>query len=100
MDDTFGMRGVQRVGNLDCKFEYLVQGERLAGDYMLERAAVHEFHGDELLAVLLANIVDGANVWMIERGGSFGFAAEALERGGTLRSFRRKKLERDEALKA
>jgi len=47
-----------------------------------------------LLAVLLANIVDGANVWMIERGGSFGFAAEALERGGTLRSFRRKKLER------
>src|SRR6266852_1750588 len=96
MDDAFGMRGVQRVGNLDCKFEYLVQGERLAGDYMLERAAVHEFHGDELLAVLLANIVDGANVWMIQCGGSFGCAAEALQCSGALRGFRRKKLERNE----
>jgi hypothetical protein len=59
---------------------------------VLERAAVHEFHGDEGMAVLLADVVDGADVGMVERGGSFGFATEALERGGTLRSFRRKKL--------
>src|SRR5712692_2198803 len=67
---------------------------------MLERLAFHEFHGNEVLAVLLADIVNRADVGMIERGGGFGFAAEALECGGALRGFRRKKLQRDEALEA
>ncbi len=37
---------------------------------------------------------------MIQRGSSFGFASEALERRGALRSFRREEFQRDEALQA
>ena len=46
---------------------------------MLQRRAVEEFHDDERLAVLLADVVDGADVGMVEGGGGAGFAAEALQ---------------------
>src|ERR1700730_6015481 len=71
----------------------------LACDAVLERFAVHELHGDEVLAVLLTDVVDGANVGMIERGSSLGLAAEAFQRGRGLRGFPRKKFESDKAAK-
>jgi hypothetical protein len=46
---------------------------------MLQRHAIQKFHGDESLPVLVVDFVDGADVRVIERGGSFGFALEAAQ---------------------
>ncbi len=67
---------------------------------MFERLAIEKFHGDEGFAVLLADIVDGADVGMIEGGGGLGFALEA---GESLRVFGDvvgEELERDETVQA
>ena len=54
--------------------------ERAAGDDVLERRAIEKFHGDEGAAVVFADVVDGADVGMVQRGGGAGFALEAFER--------------------
>ena len=46
---------------------------------MLQRHPVQKLHGDERLAVLLANVVDGADVGVIQRGCGLGFALETGE---------------------
>jgi hypothetical protein len=35
---------------------------------MPQRGTIQEFHGDERFPVFLANIMDGANVRMVQRG--------------------------------
>jgi hypothetical protein len=80
MDDAVGMGGVERVGDFDTDAEEHFEIERTAGDVMLQRFAVEKFHDDVGVGVFFAEIVDGADVWMIESGGGLGFALEALER--------------------
>ena len=55
------------------------QFHRAAGDAVLERLAVQKFHGDEGFARLLADVVNRADVGMIQGGRGLGFAPKALE---------------------
>ena len=57
-----------------------------AGRRAAEAPALDQFHGEVVLAVLLADLVDGHDVGVIERCGGLGFALEALNvgRGGEL----------------
>src|SRR5882724_10884648 len=43
---------------------------------MLESYAVQEFHGDEGLALVVADVVNRTNVWMVESGSGLGFPLE------------------------
>jgi len=79
VDDSLGMRRIQRVGNFNGEVEHLVQRQRLARNAELQRLAFHEFHDDEWMAAVLADLVDSANTGMIQRRGCARFAAEALE---------------------
>ena len=54
--------------------------ERTAVDAVLQGHAFEKLHGDEGLAVVFADLVDGADVGMVQRRGGAGFALEALER--------------------
>ncbi len=80
MDDPLGVRGVERVGDLDAEIEDLLQLERLALDAVLERLAFQELHGDEALALVFADFIDGADVGMVERRGGARLALEARQR--------------------
>ncbi|MGA8104984.1 MAG: hypothetical protein WB869_22710 [Candidatus Acidiferrales bacterium] len=51
---------------------------------MLPRLAVQKLHGDERVAMLVVNFVDGADVGMIQCGGGLRLAFEA---GESLRIF-------------
>ncbi len=44
---------------------------------VLQRQAVEKFHGNEGVAVLVVNLVDGADVGVIQRRSGLGFALEA-----------------------
>ncbi len=66
---------------------------RLALDAILQGRAVEILHHDVLAVLVLADVVDGANVGMIERGRGPRFAPEALERLRILRQFVGQKLQ-------
>ena len=97
MDDAFGVSGVERVGNVDADFEEAIDFERRAGDDVLERRAFHEFHDDEGAAVVFLNVVDRADVGMVQRGGGAGFALKAFECLRIVGDVIGKKFEGDEA---
>ena len=46
----------------------------------VERLALNQLHGDEILAIGFTNFIDGANVGMIQRRSGARFEPEPLER--------------------
>src|ERR1035437_978669 len=63
---------------------------------MLQRHSIEELHGDERATVLLVNVVDGADVGMVQRRGGASFAPQALQRMPVVSQIVGKKLEGDE----
>jgi len=97
MNDPLGVSSIQAVRNLDCQVENLISLKRLAEDALLQRLALQEFHGNELLPFVLVDLMDRANVRMIEGRGGFGLALEPVH-GLTVFRYRfREKLQGDKA---
>ena len=67
---------------------------------MLQGQPVQKFHGDEGFAILLADVVDGANVGVIQGGSGLGFDLKTGEGMGTAGDLFRQELEGDETVKA
>src|SRR5580704_1203396 len=65
---------------------------------MLERQAVQKLHGDERLPVLLADLINGADVGMVQRRCSLRLALKAGQRMRVSGNVIREKLEGDEAM--
>src|ERR1700733_3288616 len=63
------------------------------GDQMLQSYAIEEFHGDEGAALVFANIVNGADVGMVESGGSLRLSLKSGEGLGIARYLLRKELQ-------
>jgi hypothetical protein len=59
---------------------FSVSGAALATDAVLQRHAVQELHDDERLTILLSDLMNRADVRMVERGRCTRLAAEAFER--------------------
>jgi hypothetical protein len=79
VNDAFSMGGIEGVGNLDGDIQQTLQFHRPAGDCIFESLALKTFHGDEGFTIFFADVMDGADVGMVQRRGSFGFAAKAAE---------------------
>ena len=77
MNDPLGVRCVQPIGNLNGQrkqsFVLHTLLSLLAGNPMPQRDAVQKLHGDKRLIAMLANVVNRADVGMVEsrRGTSF-----------------------------
>ena len=101
VNDAFGVSGFEGVGDFDDgEVEEAVELEGTAGDEILTGLAFETFHGDEGLSVFFADIVDGADVGVVEGGGGFGFAAKTAEGLGIFGERVREKFEGDEAVEA
>src|SRR6266478_5413794 len=72
--------------------------QRTAGNHWLQRHAIQEFHGYEGTAVLLANVVDRADVGVIQCGCGLGFALKTGECLRVTGNLLRQELEGDEAM--
>ena len=70
--------------------------EKGSSDCVLERLSFQKFHRDERMAILFADVVDRADVRMIECGSSTGFPAKTFEGLGILSDIIREELEGDE----
>src|SRR6516225_10728008 len=80
VDDARSVGGIEGVGDLYAKRQYLLDLQRLATDAVFERHAVKELHDDEGLTVVLPDLMDGADVRMVQCRRSTSFAPEALQR--------------------
>ncbi len=98
VENALGVRRIQPVGHFDGQRQQGLQLQRTAHDRVLQRHAVQEFHGDESLAVLLINFVDGADVGMVERRCRLRLPLKAAERLRVAGNLSGKELERDEAV--
>ena len=97
MDDALGVSAVERVRDLDGEIEETIERHGLAVDHALEGLALEQFHGDEVAATLLADLVDGADARMIEGRGGASLALKALEGGRIFFRFGRQEFESDVA---
>ena len=66
MNDSFRVRRVQRVCDLNSEQKQRLQFKRAVADQVLQSLAIQELHGDERLAALLADVVNRADVGMVE----------------------------------
>ena len=64
----------------DAELEQVVERQRPARDARLERLALEQLHHHELLAVVLADVVQRADVRMAQRRDDARFAQEAIHR--------------------
>jgi len=66
-------------------------------DAIAQRFALQQLYHDEVLAILLPDFVDGANVGMIQRGSRPRLALETFERRGVRTQCRRGETSRPRA---
>src|SRR3954463_12881743 len=97
MDDALVVRRVERVRYLNSDIEQTVEHHRRARDHAVERGAFELLHADEPLAIRFVDLVDGADVGMVQRRSRPRFPLEAFECCGIARQLWRKKFERDAA---
>ena len=80
MDDPFYMGGLQTVDYLDGQFQQFVRLHRFSRDVAPQVLAFQELHHDEGLSLELVDIVDHADIRMIQRGGCTNLTPEVCDR--------------------
>ena len=80
MNDAFAVRGIERIRDLNGQQEQLLIIQRTAGDDVFERQAVQILHGDECSSLLLPDVVNGADIGMIQGGCRLRFPLETRQR--------------------
>src|SRR5688572_21196021 len=94
------MRRVQRVGDLNGQVKQFTKLEGRALDAVLEGLALEQFHCDEGFPFEFIDVVNRADVRMVERRRRSSLALEALERHRVAGKLSREELERDAAAQA
>ena len=70
MDDAQGVGRIETVGDLDGEIDEQPGFERPLRHQRRNGLAVHQLHDDELAAVMFGDLVDGADVGVVQtRGG-------------------------------
>ena len=77
MDDAFAVSRVESVCDLDGQRHERFVLERTPCNAMLERHAIEKLHGDESLASFVPDVVNGANIGMIQSGRGLSFPLKA-----------------------
>ena len=91
------MGDIKSVGDLNTNVEDGVHRERTPGDAVLECFAFEQLHHKKCFPFKFLNVVNRADVGMIQGGGGAGFAAEALEGLRILAQLLREEFEGDAA---
>ena len=68
VDDSSGVRCIERVRNFDSQLQHFLKRQRLAGNAVLQRLPLEKFHRNERPTVLFADFVDRANIGMVQCG--------------------------------
>jgi len=100
MDDAAAMRLVQGIDDLDGVRQRLLDRHRPPRETLLQRLTFDVLHHQVLDAILLADVVDRADVWVVEARDDLGFTPERAARRRIVRAVRRQDLDRDRPVQA
>ena len=67
MHNSFGVRRIQRIGNLNRQRKQRLGLHRSPRNAMLQRHAIQKLHGDKRVPVFFANVINRANIRMVQR---------------------------------
>ena len=99
MNDALLMRGIERFGHIERNLQGAVEVHGMAVENLEERVPFHELHGNVGTAGVLTDLVDRANVGVVESGSGAGLASEAFQRGGVFAQLVGQKFECHETAK-
>src|ERR1700735_1090905 len=99
MDHALAMRSLQRFANLDAHTQKLRSRHRTLLDAFRERLALQIFHDEIIGAVLPSDIVERADIGMVEARDCAGFTFEPLSNLRSVGQMQRQNLEGDSAIK-
>ena len=68
MDNAFRVSRIQSIRNLDGQREKSLRFHRAPRDAVLQRHPIEKFHGNEGVPVLLADVINCADIGMVQRG--------------------------------
>ena len=100
MDDALAMRLVERVGDLGGDLQRLVERKRPFLEARGQRLAVEMRHDEVVRAVDVPDVVDAADVRMVQRGDGPRLAFETRAQIGIAGDVTRQDLDRDGAIEA
>jgi len=100
MNYPFRVGCIESVRHFNAQIQYGFQFHRTATDTVLQRHAVHEFHGNESSAVFLTDFVNRADVRMIQCRSRLRFSPEPLQCLVVFCYFIGQEFERDESVQA
>src|SRR5262245_19543354 len=66
MDDALGVSRVERIGYLPCQIQQRFDLHLLAQESVLESLSLQQFHGDEGLSIRFFNLMNRADVRMVQ----------------------------------
>ena len=95
MENPFCMGGDQSFGDLERQLQRRLERQRTQTDPPPERFALETFHDEKMLSLVLVDVVDGADVGVIQERPGASAAFESRDRDGVLRDGGGKELQRD-----
>jgi len=96
--DSLAVRLVERVGDLDGVLQNLFERKRTFLEAFRQRLPFEMLHHQEISAVLVPDVVEGADVRMVQAGDGASFALEALAQFGSIGKVIRKDFDGNGAL--
>lgn len=100
MSDAIAMRLIQGAGKLNPILQHLGRWQRTFFQTGRESRTLHEFHDDIVGTVLPADVVERADMRMVQAGYDLGLAFEALTARRIVREMRRENLDGDSSVEA
>ncbi len=88
MNDVFAVGSIERLGNLCGDHNSLIDRQRAELQTLAECLSLEELHDKERNTLVLSDIVDSTNVWVVHPRNCTSFALEPIELG-TLDTTRR-----------
>jgi hypothetical protein len=89
---------VEPVGNLNRDIQQFLEFHGPTGDVVLQRLTFQILHCDECLSVFFTDVVNGADVVVIQRGSGLCFPLESSEHLWVFGHIIRKEFQRYEAM--
>ena len=80
VNDALGMGRIQSISDVDAKIKQALRLKRASENYLLQRLAIQVLHHDERPSLVIADLVDGTDVGMVESRRRPGFASKTLQR--------------------
>ena len=100
MHDPLPVRLVQGIRYLDGNGQRLIERQCALLQPLRQRLAIEILHDQEVDPVLAADVVERADVWMVQRGNRAGFALEPLLQIGVIGDMLGQHLDGDGAVQA